>query len=124
MKVLFIELEVTSKNDPIHVWFPLLQEKINRRLPDYLRLEGGVYPLKDGTIHRWPGSHYFLCIPDDSFSLGTLSSLTPYGKMISCKNQTVEESTLNDKHSISYWGLVVFHPCNLYKNIRRNLYNE
>jgi hypothetical protein len=104
MKVQFIELEMKNREIKIEEWFPMLEKTIERRLPQYIELEGGIYQLKDGTFHRWPGPHYYLCIPSDSFSVSTLAFFTPYGKIINSTEKEVDDSTFNENYTISYGG--------------------
>lgn len=100
MKVLFLELEITNKTIDIEEWFPLLEENLGHRLPDYFQLEGGCYPLADGTMFRWPGPHYYMCIPSQR-----VYWLSSYGKIIGKGiEKEVDDSTVNEDYEISYWG--------------------
>ena len=104
MKVQFINLEFTNKKSNIEEMFLLLEKNLQIRLPQYTELEGGIYPLKDGTIHTWPGPHYYLCIPSESFSVSTLSFFIPYGKILNSIEQEVDDSICNENYTVCYAG--------------------
>lgn len=104
MKVLFIEIEIPRKNEDIASWFPRLEERIQRRLPKYNALEGGVYRDKEGNMHGWAGAHYYMCIPSDPVSMSALSELTPYATVISSREKEIDDSLVNENHDIFYWG--------------------
>ena len=99
IQVSFLELEANPKAGKIKDWFPLLEKAVGRSLPKYSHLEGGVYPDKDGTMDCWPGPHYYLCIPTEAKPL-----LAEYGTFSYSIDKEVDETTVNDKHCIFYWG--------------------
>ena len=97
--VSFLELEQNKNAGEVKDWFPLLEKAVGCSLPKYLKLEGGVYPDKNGVVHCWPGPHYYLCLPTEFVHL-----LSEYGTFnYSIKNE-IDEATLNNQHRISYWG--------------------
>jgi len=53
--------------------------------------------LVDFLIKTWILNDF-----DDALSI--LKELTPFGKIINSKEKEVDESMLNEKHSIYYWG--------------------
>ena len=99
ISVSFLELEVTRTKEKINDWFPKLEKKVGRSLPKFSRLEGGIYPDKDGTMHCWPGPHYYICVPTDAKPL-----LFEYGTYSYSIDKEVDDAMFNDKHSIFYWG--------------------
>lgn len=99
IKVSFLELTLKKDIGKINEWFPKLEKTIGRSLPQYSRLEGGVYPDSDGVMHRWETSHYYMCIPTEFLHL-----LKDYGTFSYSINKEVDDSMFNNLHCIFYWG--------------------
>ena len=99
IQVSFLELECNKEAGKIKDWFPLLEKEIGRSLPKYSRLEGGVYPDKDGTMHCWDGPHYYMCVPIEAKPL-----LLKYGNFSYSIDKDVDDAMFNDQHRIFYWG--------------------
>ena len=99
IQVSFLELEANKGTRKIKDWFPELEKAVGRSLPKYSRLEGGVYPDKDEDMHRWPGPHYYLCVPTEAKHL-----LAEYGTFSYSIDKEVDETTFNNQHRIFYWG--------------------
>lgn len=99
LDVSFLELETLPGYGKIKNWLPELEKAIGRSIPKYSTLEGGVYPDKDGVMHCWPGSHYYLCVPTESKPL-----LAKYGTFSYSIDKPVEDAMFNNQYCIFYWG--------------------